>query len=433
MPPMRSRVLILLLAVGGLLLGVALGGGWAYENVSSVRFRVQTWYGNFRDVVAPHANIVPTPAQVAAPPTFALPAPSRTPFPSATPTPVVSSSFVTATATTTLVIQTPTPTATPPAQVILTGIMHEYQLYNNCGPASLAMALSYWGWTGTQKDTAKILKPNQDDKNVSPREMYEYLLTQGYDAYIRVGGDVDTLKHFIAAGFPVIVEKGFVCENTERCHDWFGHYSVFSGYDDARQVFITQDSFRGPDIKVTYDELLANWRAFDFLYLVPFPAGPENDAKVLALLGPAADLTQNYNAALARAQAEAIRLSAQDGAFAWFNVGTNLYYLQDYAGAAAAYDQSRRIGLPYRMLWYQFGPYRSYYQMARYQDVVDLATFAIVSANVPGLEEAFYWRGQAEEALGQREAAVADYREALKWHPGDEAATQALTTLGEAP
>jgi len=441
--PMRSRVMarrvsraraawpLALLSLGALMLAVGLGGWWAYEDIPSVRFRVQTWWGQARDVIAPHPDIVPTPAGAAAAPALTFPSATPSPQPMATATRLAASSDITPPAAATLVVRTPT--ATPPSTVILTGFKHEYQLYNNCGPASLAVNLSYWGWDGNQKIAAPVLKPNQDDKNVSPRELYEYLLTQGFDAYIRVNGDVDTLKRFIAAGYPVLVEKGFVCENTERCKDWFGHYSVFAGYDDARRVFILQDTYRGPDIRLSYDELATHWRAFNFLYVVAFPAGAEQDAQVVSLLGPAADLDQNYRDALARAQYEALTLTGQDAAFAWFNVGTNLSYLRDYAGAAAAYDQARRIGLPYRMLWYQFGPYRSYYQMARYQDVIDLATFAIESANVPGLEEAYSWRGQAEETLGLRDQAIADYRETLKWHPGDEEAMKALEALGETP
>ncbi len=51
----------------------------------------------------------------------------------------------------------PTPTLTPtpiPQSARLTGIIHEYQKWNNCGPANLSMALSYWGWKGDQRDTA---------------------------------------------------------------------------------------------------------------------------------------------------------------------------------------------------------------------------------------------------------------------------------------
>ncbi len=104
-----------------------------------------------------------------------------------------------------------------------------------------------------------------------------------------------------------------------------------------------------------------------------------------------------------------------------------------YAGAAAAFDQARQAGLPYRMLWYQFGPYRAYYYTSRFQDVVDLATFAIKSTPKPGLEEAFYWRGLAYEALGQTDLAVADYRAALVQNPSDVQAQEALARLGLAP
>jgi hypothetical protein len=42
-------------------------------------------------------------------------------------------------------------------------------------------------------------------------------------------------------------------------------------------------------------------------------------------------------------------------AFAWFNQGTNLTYFQRYSEAAQAYDTARSIGLPQRLLRYQFG------------------------------------------------------------------------------
>ncbi len=429
----RSYWLFLLvgLAVAALLGGLA--GLWAYDHDSRVRFHVQETWASLRGLVVPQPEVVPTPVRLASAPTFA-PSPTATLPPTATPGPTTSrgpSASPTVLASPTPAPPSPTPL---PRQVTLTGFKHEYQLYNNCGPASLAIDLSYWGWTGGQKTAAAVLKPNQDDKNVSPRELYEYALTQGFDAYIRVNGDVDTIKRFLAAGFPVLVEKGFTCAKGERCSGWFGHYSVVSGYDDGAGVFTLQDSFRGPNIKMAYADLMENWRAFDFLYVIFFPAGEANDARVRALLGPAVDLNQNYHDALAAAQADTNRTTGEAAAFAWFNVGTELHNLQDYGGAAAAYDQSRQIGLPYRMLWYQFGPYRSYYYMARYQDVVDLASFAIDSVNtVPGLEEAYYWRGLAEIALGQPDKSEADFRTALERHPNWQPAIDALGEMGLAP
>jgi len=72
----------------------------------------------------------------------------------------------------TLGLETPEPTSTAtlaptatlsptprPPEALLTGIRHEYQRWNNCGPANLAMALSFWGWEGDQKTVAPFLKP----------------------------------------------------------------------------------------------------------------------------------------------------------------------------------------------------------------------------------------------------------------------------------
>ena len=424
---LRSPWPYLALSLGALVLVGLVAATYFYEHNSSVRFRVQEAWSSVVNLVDPQESVLPTPVILAAAPTFP-PTATVTPTPTAT---------VTEPGPTSTPAPTATPTASPTAlsgQVTLAGFKHEYQLFNNCGPASLSISLSYWGWAGEQRQAAAQLKPVQDDKNVSPFELYEYALTQGYDAYIRSNGDVDTLRRFIAAGYPVLVEKGFTCLEGERCSDWFGHYSVFVGYDDEREIFILQDSFRGPNITMSYADVLRDWRAFNYIYVVFFPLGPEHDAKVRALLGEAADLGANYRAALVRAQQEAAGSTGEAAAFAWFNVGTNLFYLQDYAGAAAAFDQSRQTGLPYRMLWYQFGPYTSYYYLSRYQDVIELATFAIDSVNtVPGLEEAYYWRGLAYRAIGDFTPAAEDFRTALARNPNFELAAVALQEMGVAP
>ena len=56
---------------------------------------------------------------------------------------------------------TPTLVPTPlPASARLSGIRHEYEKWNNCGPATLSMALSYWDWEGDQVPIAAFVKPN---------------------------------------------------------------------------------------------------------------------------------------------------------------------------------------------------------------------------------------------------------------------------------
>ncbi len=429
---LRSPLLYVVIGIGVLVLIFGLlAANWLYNHDDRVRFRVQTYWSSFSEWIDPQPEFAPTAAVQAA---LVTSAPSATPTPSAAPS--ATNTPLPGPTATLAASATPTITPTPlPGQILLTGFAHEFQRFNNCGPTSLKIDLSYWGWAGTQKEAADVVKPNPDDKNVSPRELYEYALTQGFDAYIRVNGDLETIKRFVAAGYPVILEKGFTCVKGESCTGWFGHYSVVAGFDDTEQVLILQDSYRGPNIKMSYADVVLNWRAFNYLYLVFFPQGAEYDAAVQAMLGPAVvDVTANYNAALERALQEAQESTGEPAAFAWYNVGTNRVSLQDYAGAASAFDEARAIGLPYRMLWYQFGPYMSYYYVGRYQDVVDLATFAIDSVTtVPGLEEAYYWRALAELGLGQTAEAEADLRTALDRHPGYKAAIDALAQMGLTP
>ncbi len=340
-----------------------------------------------------------------------------TPTPSLTPTPTPT---VGPTATPT-VTPSPTPSPTPlPAQVHLKGIRHEFQQWNNCGPATLSMALSYWGWKGFQTGPAEFLKPNPRDKNVSPYEMQDYVLQKTpYGFLWRMGGDEHLLKTLLANGFPVMVEKGFHGAGFEG---WMGHYELVVGYDDAKGVFITYDSYRGPDYELTYDAFAYDWRAFNDLFLIPYDKSVE--ANLMAVLGPWADANWSYRHALEIAQQETQTLEGQALFFAWFNVGTSHVWLHEYVDAAYAYDQAFALYAqlpekerPWRMLWYQTGPYFAYYYSGRYQDVINLATSTLDNMSEPILEESYYWRARAEEAVGQHQRALDDARKAVQLNP----------------
>ncbi len=337
---------------------------------------------------------------------------------------------------------TPTPTTEPtplPASIQLKGVRHEYQKWNNCGPATLSMALSFWGWQGDQRDTAAYLKPNPRDKNVMPYEMAGYVEDEtDLSVIVRVGGDLDLIKRFVAAGFPVVVEKGFEGAGFDG---WMGHYEVITGYDDARQRFTAQDSYIMPDLPVSYADLLTYWRAFNYLYLVVYPA--DRQAEVMSLLGPDADEAVNNQAAAQRASDEVFASSGRDQFFAWFNRGTNLVRLQDYAGAALAFDEAYALDAqlaisdpehrPWRMLWYQTGPYFAYFFTGRYGDVINLATQTLVNASEPTLEESWYWRARARAAIGDTAGAVDDLRTSLGYHEGFAPSLELLQALDAAP
>lgn len=335
---------------------------------------------------------------------------------------------------------TPSPASTPlPEKVDLQGVEYEDQhgRWNYCAPANLSMALSFWGWDGNRDVVGPFLKPEEKDKNVMPYEMADYVLDHTDLLVVtRVGGDLDDLKRFVANGYPVLVEKGTFLRDLTGVVSWMGHYQVVTGYDDALEVFTTQDSFVKADHQVTYADMIKGWRAFNYVYMVIFP--PENEGEVMALLGPDADETTNYQDAALKASNEVYGLAGIDQYFAWFNRGSSLVSLQDYAGAAVAYDESFAIyptipesERPWRMMWYQTGPYFAYFYSQRYYDVLYLADGTLnAMQGDQNLEESYYWRAMAKAALGDTSGAIADYRTSLQYHPGFGPAVYQLQLLG---
>lgn len=84
-------------------------------------------------------------------------------------------------------IATQTPLPTPLLKhekakpfVELIGFDHEWQTWNNCGPATLVMNLSYFGSQLDQAAIGSVLRQYEDDKNVSPEELAAFARGQGY-------------------------------------------------------------------------------------------------------------------------------------------------------------------------------------------------------------------------------------------------------------
>lgn len=392
-----------------------------------VAWRINDLAGRVKYAISPPEKVVFIPQEKAAVPSQS--APSRSPTLSSVPTSKV--------ALTDTPFSAPTQTATPnPDRVSLTGFRHEYQTWNNCGPATLGIALSFWGWEGDQQPIAAFTKPSSRDKNVMPYELVAFVEEETeFDVVSRVGGDVDLLKRFLASGMPVIIEKGF--EGT-MLEGWMGHYVLVTGYSDAEERFTVQDSFYGPDQGMSYADLESYWRAFNFAFLVVYPT--DRREAVERVLGPLVDEGYSYRSAAETASNEIYLLTGRDQFFAWFNRGTSLMRLQDYGGAAQAYDQAFLLypslpekNRPWRMMWYQTGPYWAYYYTGRYQDVIDLATKTLDAMSQPALEESYYWRALARLALGDNKGAIKDLRSSLEYHPGFEPALTQLQQLKSIP
>ncbi len=381
-----------------------------------LEWRIDAFSGIVRGWIRPDQTL-PTPASI-----------SGTSFqPLALPTRIASSSEPVRTET----APRPSPTALP-AAVSLSAPTWEKQDWNNCGPATLALNLRFHGWEGDQFEISDVLKPDRGDKNVNIEELAFYVRTQAgwLNADFRVGGTIEQLKSFIAAGLPVIVEKGFVLSEGDGGGGWAGHYLLLTGYDDAQQIFIVQDTnpgTGGPDRTISYEELDEGWREFNRVYMYIYL--PQDEARIQSILGEHASLDTNRSSALEVAQSE-IELNPQDP-YGWFNLGTNLDYFERYGEASQAFDNALSLGLPWRFTRYQFGPYIAYFNQGRFQDVVDLAEATLFRTYKA--EESLLWRGWANFRLGDTNSAVVDWREALQYNPNYQDALYALDYVGSTP
>jgi DNA-directed RNA polymerase specialized sigma24 family protein/tetratricopeptide (TPR) repeat protein len=290
------------------------------------------------------------------------------------------------------------------------------------GPGQLAQVLNYWGSPPNPNMLAEYLKSPRLDRNVMPYELVEFAEQEiGLNAIYRMGGDIHLLKKLLAEEVPVIVQNGF--EHAYR-KDWVGRYEVVIGYDEARQeIYLLDQSKEYKEaLPIPFDQFIDNWRPFNFGYLVIYPSFRER--QVEKALAHHMDEVKNFTYSAQKAISEIYRLEGRDLFFALFNRGTSLTLLGEMEAAAGVFDQAYSVYhrlseavQPKRMLWYQDTPYRAYFHTSRYQEVIELASMTLAQDNAPLLEESFFWRGMAREAMGDLQGAALDFRMSLKNHP----------------
>ena len=384
------------------------------------------------DAVAENAVVmVPTATTTAVPtdtPTETLPTPTSVP-----PTAAPSTSKSQSVAAPTEVIAAAEPTAEtvamvsstlplPPANARNFGFTYVQQSWNNCGPANITMALSYYGWRNDQRYAQSRLRGAIEDRNVTPGEMVDFVNADTQvRALYRVGGDMETLKRLVAAEFPVVIETGTTFEGSE----WLGHYQTVVGYDNGAGEFYVYDSWIPSDqgLPIEYDEFDRWWQHFTRTFIVLYP--PERENEVMRLLGPLESEREAYMIALQTAQ-QSVREDPTNG-FALFNLGRAYTYLEDYSSAAAAFDRARMAGVPWRMMWYAFEPFEAYLETERYSDVLALVESNATTLGTGGyVEETWYWAGRVHEAQGNQAEAASNYRRALQQNTRFDQAEAAL-------
>lgn len=342
---------------------------------------------------------------------------------------------------------------------------------SSSGPVAVSLVLQAWDWGDDDKDPLEypnrpieFLQPNEQDRTVMPYEIIDFISKEtDFQVLMRFSDDTQLICTLANTGYPVIVQRGIpfekdgfedqkafsqeitdtVAENTPYLEnneiislignppslsEWGAAYEILTGCD-GHIMYVWRTSSMGVKLwEISADEFSDGWWAFNNLYLLIYPS--EKDENVMYLLAGGgyedaidqSDEYVNYVNALVATESDTYTTSVSlKNFYAWFNRGTTLTYLENYSWAASAFDTAFDIydelspdTRPWKMLWYNTTPYWAYYYNGRYWDVIELTTTTLESPGGEMLEESYYWRGLAYEAIGDIESAFDDMRMAVE-------------------
>src|SRR3989344_6317376 len=300
---------------------------------------------------------------------------------------------------------------------------HTYQTFNNCGPATLSMILSLYGKGVSQKELGDQMRPYQnpqgdnDDKTIFTYEFVDWAKKYNVNAIGRINGDIELLKTFTANGIPVVVKTWL------HVNDDIGHFRIVRGFDENQQVIIQDDSYEGPNRKISYYDFLSMWQPFNYSYIIIY-----DDTKkdlVEAIIGEEIDEKIAWQNSLDRALKES-QLD-NESVYPFFNMSTSYYHGGDFKNSVAAFEKVE-VRLPKRMLWYQIEPILSYKELGNYDRVFQITDNILQNGN-RAYSELYQIRGEIYLIQGEREKAKAEFELALTYNKNYKPAKEALTKL----
>lgn len=310
-----------------------------------------------------------------------------------------------------------------PKSKILPFNYHVFQTFNNCAPAALSIALSYYGIHKSQELLASELRPYNnkkglnDDKSTTPDELGAKAEKYGLTFYYRPNGNIELLKKLIANDFPVLMRT--LLEADED----FAHYRVIKGYDDTTREIIQDDSYQGKNKRYSYDDFMEIWKPFNYEYLVLVP--PEKRKVIEAILGEELDEKIAWENASQTAGKE-LSLDSSD-TLARLNLSVSLYYVGDFAGSVREFEKIEN-DLPRLTLWYRIEPIRAYAALGNSARLFGLSDKILRDGN-PAFSELYLLRGESYKGRGNIEAAKNEFEKALLYNSNLKSAQEALASV----
>lgn len=328
-------------------------------------------------------------------------------------------------------MQTPTPTPmpvnlpTPPNAKTILNDYHIFQSFNNCGPASLSMTLSYFDINVSQIELGQQLRPYQvpggdnDDKSVTLAELAKQGEEYGLIAYHRPNGNFEIIKKFITLDIPILTRTW-----TKPTED-IGHFRVIKGYDQTTDEIIQDDSLQGKNLRYKVSDFDLLWKKFNYEYLVLVPKEKVDEAK--AIIGENIDEEFAWQEAVKLSKNE---LSANpDDFYAGFNLSVALFHLKDYGKSIEEFEKIESR-LPFRTLWYQIEPIRSYFEVGNYEKVFQI-TDKVLNNHNRAFSGLYLLRGESYLKMNEKEKAKNEFEKAVFYNKNLKEAKMALEKVTE--
>lgn len=221
-----------------------------------------------------------------------------------------------------------------PQQAEVAGVPFYPQKRYYCGPAALAMVMTWSGEPVTQDELVpQVYTPSR--QGTLRNDMLAAARRRGRLA-VQVS-DLRSLLAELAAGNPVVVFQNLAL-------DWFPqwHYAVAYGYDLQKREIVLRSGTEARRVTDLY-AFERTWERGDYWGLVVLP--PERlpaTADERSVLDAAAGLERTEHLREAASAYMAILSRWRESFPAWMGLGNTLYAQKDFSGAAGAFREATR-------------------------------------------------------------------------------------------
>jgi Peptidase_C39 like family len=229
----------------------------------------------------------------------------------------------------------PEPKAAP-ASMVFDDMKHVWQSLNNCGPASVVMALSTFGIDVSQEFARVPLRGTNVLSGMGPQKVDGWVNANfGLRSVWRNNGTNDLLRRLVANGFAPMVTQWMQDPSISR----IAHWRVVRGYDDARSTFYVNDPMLGNMVPLSYNWFQSNWQSFSYRYMVIYD--PKDEAMLKAVIGDDWNDTKMRKNFYERTKADAY---SQDTSAAWLAYGEAAYGYGLFREAVTAFERGMALG-----------------------------------------------------------------------------------------